>query len=328
MYRNAWLLATLLTGAPVLASAVDAPAVSSTAAPATQVVVRQGDASVTLADVDAYAATMPDDLRAGIFYSEERIEKVLNQMLLTRQLADEARTSGLTDDPLVKTELELAVNQALAAAQRRALRKEFEQKVPDQSALAHERYIADPKSFAVSKEVDVRHILISTNQRSDAEAKALAEKLLAELRAKPDDFVKDVKKYSDDPSKTRNHGLIRGANSDRLAVPFRDASAALTHAGEIVGPVKTSYGYHIIKAVKVVPAHQRSFAEVKPELVQKLRDRWVDQQMAEHLGKLRGKDIQVNDKLVRSLLQRYLPSGASGEPPAPRPRIQHMSASQ
>lgn len=270
-----------------------------------KVVASQGGIEVTLGDVDTYAATIPEGERATLFASPQRIESVLRNLLSQKQLVHEAHALKLQDDSAVKAAMEQAANAALVKARISRLRASAASEVPDMTELAHERYLSNPDDYAVPEQIDVKHILISTKDRKDAEAKAIAENLYSELQSDPSRFDADVDKYSDDPSKAANHGLISDATSNRVVKPFQQAVSKLDKVGEMGGPFKTQFGYHIIKAVRIVPAHQRSFADVKADLVQKLRKDWINKQVQNYLDNLRSKKIDANPDLVASLRTRY-----------------------
>lgn len=276
-----------------------------------QVVVRQGTAALTLTDVDAYAHTVPQGGAAQLFASPNRVEQVLLNLLQTRQLADEARKAGLDKDRVIAAEMQQASDGALAAARIAALKQHFTDTMPNMDELAHERYLANPSSFDLPKQVDVKHILIGTKDRSEGEAKALADKLYSELKANPSGFDADVEKYSDDPSKKNNHGLIENATSDGLVKPFRDAANSLSKVGQVLPPVKSQFGYHIIEAVKITPAKTRSFEEVRPELITQLQNDYVARKVRDHVDGLRGNKLEPNMDLVKSLTTRYATSPAA-----------------
>jgi parvulin-like peptidyl-prolyl isomerase len=284
-------------------------------APATSVIASQGGSEVTLRDVDAYAQDIPADKRADVFASPERIETVLRGLLMTKQLAAEARKQGMDKNPLIQAQMQLAAERALAKAHSDALGKQYLAAAPDLEELAHERYLANPRAYDLPAKVDVKHILFGTKTHTDGDAKALADKIYAQLEKSPGDFDADVMKYSDDPSKTKNQGLIHDATSDHLVQEFREAAGKLTKVGEILPPFKTPYGYHIIKAIRIDPAKPRSFAEVHDALIAKIRKDYVAQKVQDHLDELRSRKIDADPDLVASLRTRY------GNPSAGTARI-------
>jgi foldase protein PrsA len=131
-----------------------------------------------------------------------------------------------------------------------------------QDTLAKKLNPNDPKTPATDIEVRARHILIKTLDPKaptppkgtapkdmplpDAQAKAKAEKILAEAKKPGADFAALAKKYSQDPGSATNGGDLDWFGHGRM-VPEFEAAAFQLKPGEISNLVKTNYGYHIIK---------------------------------------------------------------------------------
>jgi peptidyl-prolyl cis-trans isomerase C len=291
------------TALPALLVGFIACSVHAAGAPST-VVASQGGVDVTLADIDAFASRMPEKDRAGYFRSPTRIENTITSLLLQRQLASDARKLGLDKDAEVASQFALAEEEVLARA--RMARYRAELKMPDFGQLAQEDYIAHKEKFAVPAGLAVLNVLITTTDRSQADADALAAKVEAEARAHPDQFEALVDKYSDDPSKTISHGRVENAaDAKKYAPEFAAASAALKKVGDISPVVKTTHGLHVIKLVERTAARTRPFAEVKEEIIQRLRSDYIDKQMRTYTDTLRNLPLDANPELVASLRDRY-----------------------
>ncbi len=122
--------------------------------------------------------------------------------------------------------------------------------------VAAERYASAERRRA-------RHILIEAGT-DDAAAKAKAEKLAEEARGGAD-FAALASQNSDDPGSKGQGGDLGWATRDSFVAPFAEALFAM-NTGEVRGPVKTQFGYHIIKLEAVEAATQRPFEEVRTEL--------------------------------------------------------------
>ena len=272
------------------------------------IVARQGRVDVTLRDIDAFAQKIPEKDRAGFFDSPKRIEGLIMNLLLQKQLAAEARTAKLDSDPGVRMQIQQATDDTLARVDVEHYRKSL--KLPDFNALAQEHYLSHKSDFLVPGAVDVEHVLVSTKDRSEAEAKARIGEVEATAQAHPDQFKTLVGKYSDDPGKQENHGLIEDAASGKMGVPFAKAAGDLKKPGDVSPIVKTEYGFHVLKLIDRKPGKQRAFEEVRQELIEKLRGEWIEKQVTEHTGQMRGKALDASPDLVASLRTRYLPPDA------------------
>lgn len=288
-----------------------------------EVVATQGSATITFADIDAFAERIPEGKRPGFFSSPQRIETMMISLLLQRQLANEARKLGIDKDPALAKDGKAPTDEVLSAA--RVERFKADLVLPDFSKLAQEQYIAHKDAYAIPADITVQNVLVAIKDRGDgktpmdrteqiAAAKAIAEKVAAEATAHPDQFDALVDTYSDDPDKATGRGRVEDAgNATKYAKEFAAASRALQNPGDISPVTRTTYGFHVIKLLERKPAQQRSFAEVKDEIIKRLRDEYVEKEVRFHTDSLRNLPIDANEQAVASLRSRY---GALAEVPA------------
>jgi peptidyl-prolyl cis-trans isomerase C len=293
----------LLPASLLFASSLSIAADTPSGTPST-VVAKQGSATVTLDDIDGFAQRIPEGQRAGFFDSPTRIQTLIANLLMQKQLAAEARKAGLDKAPLVQKQIEIADDEVLSKVRLQHLRDDM--KLPNFDQLAQEYYIAHKNQYATPVKLVVQQILIDTKSRSADEAKALAATVEKEARAHPDQFNELVEKYSDDPSKSSNHGTIDDAGNDKRYMPaFVAAAKALKNIGDISPPAQTSYGFHIMKLTERTPEHQLPFAEVKADIVQKTRDEYIQKQVQTYSDTLKNQPMDANEDLVASLRTRY-----------------------
>lgn len=121
-------------------------------------------------------------------------------------------------------------------------------------------------------ELDASHILFRAKTETEfAEATKKAEELRAQL-AKGGDFGKAATDLSEDPTAKSNKGRLGWFKMGAMVKPFEDGALALK-VGEISGPVRTSFGIHLIK---LEGRKEKTFEEVKEELrVQMTQDRFT-----------------------------------------------------
>jgi peptidyl-prolyl cis-trans isomerase D len=120
-----------------------------------------------------------------------------------------------------------------------------------------------PERFVDPERRHGSHILIEAGS-DDAAALKKAEQIVARAKA-GEDFAKLARENSDDPGSKQAGGDLGWATREAYVAPFADALFGMKK-GEIRGPVKTQFGYHIIRLEDVQPPHQRSFDEVRAEL--------------------------------------------------------------
>ena len=124
------------------------------------------------------------------------------------------------------------------------------------------------EQYSTPEQVRASHILLKTDGKDDAAVKAKAEELLKQARSGAD-FAELAKKNSEDEASAKNGGDLDYFGKGRM-VPEFDAAVFAMQPGQISDPVKTQYGYHIIKLVDKKPATTRPFAEVRQQLADQL----------------------------------------------------------
>ncbi len=138
--------------------------------------------------------------------------------------------------------------------------------------------------FRVPEQVTVSHILIKTptpgsdgkvDDKAVEAARAKAEDILKQLKAGAN-FAELAKKYSEDPGSAKNGGSLGPIQRGRTVPEFEKAAFSLP-VGQISDPVKTTYGFHIIKVEDKQQAHTKTLEEVKGQIEPLIR-----QQKAAH----------------------------------------------
>ena len=140
-----------------------------------------------------------------------------------------------------------------------------------------EAYDKNKATYVQNERRQVRHILIETG-KDDAAALKKAQDVLAEAKSGKD-FTALAKQYSQDVGSAQNGGDLGWGEKGYLKLDpaFDDAEFSM-QVGEVRGPVKTKYGYHILKLEGLDPAHTRTLAEVRTELESQVRrDRSAEQ---------------------------------------------------
>lgn len=125
--------------------------------------------------------------------------------------------------------------------------------------------------FKVPECVAASHILIAPTKKDDAQAdaaaKAKAEDVLKQLKGGAD-FAELAKKYSDDPGSKEQGGSLGCFQKTAMVSEFADAAFAMNKKGQLSDPVKTVFGYHIIRFDHKEPEHTKTFDEVKADIQQ------------------------------------------------------------
>jgi len=140
-------------------------------------------------------------------------------------------------------------------------------KVDDAQLRAYyeEQKAKTPERFTQPEQRRVRHILLQvTEPKEDAAVKAKAESILKRAQG-GEDFSKLAKEFSQDTGSAQQGGDLGWSERKVWVAPFADAAYSMKE-GEIRGPVKTQFGYHILKLDGIQPAAVKTFEQGKSDL--------------------------------------------------------------
>lgn len=136
------------------------------------------------------------------------------------------------------------------------------------------QYEANLSNYASPGERSASHILIAVkpgaSEAERAAAKKQADEIAAEVRAAPARFAEIAKAKSQDPGSAAQGGDLGAFGRGTMVKAFEDAAFA-AKPGDIVGPVESDFGWHVIKVTGGKEAHQRPFDEVKATIEAELK---------------------------------------------------------
>ena len=285
---------TLLAGLAMAALA--SMALADTPAP--EVLVRYGDTiTITSADVAAALRGLPAHVREQARSNPKTATQLLEIILVNRVLAKEARELGIDRQPEVVAELHQVDEKALAIRRMEALDASLA--IPDYAKAAQEQYQVNKAKYLEPEQIEAAHVLIATsNEHSEAEALKLAQEVRAKALAGTD-FAELAKEYSADLGSKSKGGDLGFFGRGRMVKPFEEAAFALPEIGAISEPVKTSFGYHVIKLLARKPGRQRSFDEVKDSIIDPMRAQFTNAEHARFLSKIRNSpDIKMDTAAI------------------------------
>ncbi|TFF13764.1 peptidylprolyl isomerase [Pseudomonas sp. BCA14] len=138
------------------------------------------------------------------------------------------------------------------------------------------------------------HILIEVNDKTtDAQAKAKIEEIQARL-AKGEKFEALAKEFSQDPGSANNGGDLGFAGPGVYDPDFETALYAL-NKDQVSAPVRTTFGWHLIKLLGVEAPQVPSFASLKDKLTRELKTQQVEQRFVEATKQLEDAAFEASD---------------------------------
>ena len=263
----------------MLLLALAAPTAALAADATDPALVRHGDTVITRSDYEIELRSIPNkDDAASFRASARRNRELVERMLLTRELAAEAKKRKLDQDPEVKHRLTLADEKLLAstllAEVEEAAAREFAAQSATFERVAREQYLIGKASYTTPETLMLTQLFFAAEKDGIEGAKKRADDAYTKIRAGADigDLAATV---SDDTSRRDARGRVGPLARNDLDPQVAAVSFALKKPGDISEPVKSRVGWHIVRLDTRNAAVQRSFDEVKGEIMTELRDKHI-----------------------------------------------------
>ena len=215
---------------------------------------------IPLARVNALAQQVE---RSGRAVDDEIKAQIREELIVREIFAQEAERRGLKASAAYRQQLEMAAQTILI----RELFADFEKK----NTVSDAEVKAEYDKFAAAnagQEFRTRHILVETE--------AQAKDVIANLK-KGAKFEELAKKLSKDPGSGANGGDLDWATANTFVPEFSEAMIKLGKGQTTEAPVKTQFGWHIIRVDDVRQAELPSMADLKPQIVQQLQQQKLSQ---------------------------------------------------
>jgi peptidyl-prolyl cis-trans isomerase D len=217
-----------------------------------------------------------DALAANLYVSEDEIQQAYRSQV-------ERAKIRYVQLPRINFSAQVAAPQSEVEAFFQAHKAEF--KLPEQRDLAYllvsdaqlagqvnpgepdlrGYYAAHKAEYTQEDQVQARHVLVMVNdQRTDAQAQARA----LEAKKKLDggaDFAAVAKEYSDDTASKEKGGDVGYFGRNRMVKEFEDAAFG-AQPGKLIGPVKSSFGYHVLEVTGKRPGGTQPFELVREQI--------------------------------------------------------------
>ena len=209
------------------------------------------DKEITNIDVENILKTLPPTLDR-VFNNEESKKQIAKELVEQELFYLEAIENNLNKDETFLAEMkkveesllkQFAINKLLSTVSiSEEDKKEFFEK--------------NKEKFKKPETANAKHILVDTLDK--------ANEILDEINKKEITFEDAAKKYSTCPSNEVS-GDLGNFTKGQMVPEFEDATFSMKE-NEISNPVKTQFGYHLIKLEKITPATESTYEEVKQEI--------------------------------------------------------------
>lgn len=241
---------------PMLTRLIVVIALTLTSASSFAEIAKVNNRTITNEDLQSALSGFNETQAKSISNDSYARRQLLNNLIDQELLVQKAETQKLEKSKEYQQALDNFRKQYLANL---ALEKNLGSKVSDSAAKSF--YNAHKTDFSTDQ-VHAYHIL------TDSEAKA--KELLKEASKPNADFLAIAEKQSKDPSAKNNRGDLGYFPRDRMSDEFSEP-VFRAKKDQIIGPIKTSFGYHVVKVVDIKVGNTPKYPEVELQVKNKLR---------------------------------------------------------
>ncbi|MFZ4126012.1 MAG: peptidylprolyl isomerase [Rickettsiales bacterium] len=234
------------------------------------VMLKVGNQDVTAAEVQrTWEGLFPTGSAPAFDTVNESVrQNVLRGIITEKLVMQEALKQNIDKNDAVLKEIKAAKNKIIL---RHFLDSKTEGMVSEDAVKAdYERLV---RSLADQKEIRARHILVA----SEKEAKELAEKI-----EDGESFEKMAKEFSKDPGTAKQGGDLGYFTQDKMIKEFAEAAFDLD-VGEVSDPVKSPFGWHLIKLEDKRPVTIPTYNEAKDAIKMRLQEAKLNSYMQQLL---------------------------------------------
>lgn len=232
--------------------------------------------------------------KEGIKVEDAKLDEQMAQ--IKKQFPDEkTMEKTLTDKGMTIDDVKKQVKKSMAVES--LIKTKFESGIKIDEAKADEFYKQNIDKFKKPETVKASHILIKCDKADTAGCKK-AEDKIKDIRKKiaaGGDFAALAKENSDCPSKEKG-GDLGEFGRGQMVKPFEDAAFAMKK-GDLSQPVKTDFGWHIIKVTDKTEAGTIPFPEVKDQILTHLKNKEVSTKIRTYL-----EEMKKSAKIERSIV--------------------------
>ncbi len=292
---RAWVPALGLL-ACVAAGAADAP---------DTVLAQRGDVVITRADWDAELLRIPEKDRDEFASNLRRNYNLLARMLITRELALEAKQKKLVADPMTSTrapqEEDRILASALIASAEDAAARDFELRQPVFERRARELYEVDKGKYSTPETVMITTLFFSAAKDGAEGAERRAQAELVKIKGGAD--IGDLASTaSDDPATRENRGRKGPLAQADLDPTLARGVFAIKKKGDVSDVIHTRDGTWIVRLDERTASVPRPFEEVKSAILADMKKAQIDAaRAAVYASAGGGKEISYNPPAIEAL---------------------------
>jgi peptidyl-prolyl cis-trans isomerase C len=252
--------------------------------------------TITKEDFNNKLNTLPEWAR-GRFKSVEGQKEFLDEIIKEELLYQEAINRNVDKEVEIMEKIEEFKRMTMIST---LLKREIEAKTSLKENEAKEFYEKHKDNFMTGLEVKAQHILVDTKEEADD----LLKKIM-----KNESFSELAKNFSKDKGTAMKGGDLGYFSTGRMVPEFEKTAFSLK-VGEISEPVKSQFGYHIIKVNDKKEGKLREFEEVKATIEKRLsmdKQKTIFETYVNNL-KEKAANIDINEEVLGEMAKEQTPS--------------------
>jgi len=268
------------------------------------VVAKVDGQEITRVDVFRYIKMMPQNIQQ--LPPETVYPLALDQVVNTRLVQNKAEAAGLENDPEVKQQLDLAKQQLIRSVY---VQREVDKKISEGDLKkAYNEYVG---KLPEVKEIKASHILVGTEDK--------AKELIAKLKD-GGDFAALAKENSGDPGNKDKGGDLGWFSAQDMVPEFSEAAFKLGKGNISETPVKTQFGWHVVKVTDSRERPKPTYEELKPMIQVELRRTELEEMLKDWKESAKIEKFDINGDPLKeqskSSESEVAPAAGSAEEPA------------
>jgi peptidyl-prolyl cis-trans isomerase C len=232
------------------------------------ILVKIGNKTITRTDFESRLAALPPEYQAR-FKDERQKREFLDLYVQAQLLAMEARAEKIDKERAITGKIEDMTNSILA---QEYVNRRLATAGTATEAELQKYYNENKAEFVTPMTVKAQHILVKADQNAKPEEAAAALVKAQGIRKELDqgaDFAVLAEKYSDDPGSKTRGGDLGFFQKERMVPEFSNEAFRLK-PGETSQPIRSAFGFHIIRTNEKKPEIQGEFKDVKAQIQAKL----------------------------------------------------------
>ncbi|MCE5312611.1 MAG: peptidylprolyl isomerase [Nitrospiraceae bacterium] len=269
--------------------------------------VKINDLTVSKADLDKELKKMPEEVKQAMMKNAQTYTKFLEDYASKEALGLEAKSKKIEEDPDFISKMDYM--KKMTAIQL-LLEKEIAKEIKISDKDIQDYYNKNKGQFAAPPTFKVSHIQVKTQ----AEADKVKDRL-----KKGEDFAKIAKEVSEDKESAKNGGELGMIEPGKLPAEL-DQVMTKMKKGEVSAPIKSKYGFHILKVNDVKQSAGLDINAIKEDLRNVLMQEKQQEIFNKYIADIRKKyKIEINNAQV----EKVIAAANQGKPKADKPASSH-----